>query len=256
MPVSRRARRKQVGARVSFDVDELDKEVARDMVLCNHYSGRCPGIKYAFGIYEDSVLAGCVVYSIPASYTLCNGVCGADFRSHVLELSRLVVTTSSCNAASYLIGTSLRSIPDHVVVSYADCNDHIGHVGYVYQATNWVYTGQGSAEPVYVLERDHPSGLKAGTPISYTRRHIDKKARDLGFRWEENASTGPGLVKLPQVGKHRYIYFTGTKKFAREARRHLRYGVLPYPKGDTRRHNTSAMSVPDRKIGPPPTTPN
>lgn len=228
---------------MAFRVEVIDKSVAKQMVLDHHYSGRCPGIKYTYGLYENDSLMGCVVYSIPASYTLCNGVCGPDYRGHVIELARLVIITKTANAASSLIGQSLASLPDHIIVSYADCNDHVGHVGYVYQATNWLYTGQGNAEPVYVLEHDHHSGLKAGTPISYTRRHIDKKARDLGFDWSENASSGPGLVKHKQVGKHRYVYFTGSKKFKSSAKAALKYKVSPYPKGDTRRHDGSVMEV-------------
>ena len=243
MPVSPRRRRPQVGAVVSFEVQELDKDTARQMVMDHHYSGRCPGMKYSYGLYECGRLVGCVVYSIPASYTLCNGVCGVEYRSHVVELARLVITTSTPNAASSLVGQSLSAMPDHVVVSYADCNEHVGHVGYVYQATNWTYTGQGNAEPVYLLEADHPSGMRAGTPISYTRRHIDKKARDLGFDWREGASTGPGLVRKPMVGKHRYVYFTGGKKFKRAARVALKYKIKPYPKGSTRRHGGNIMQV-------------
>lgn len=235
--------RSQVGVKVSFEVGELDKETARQMVLDNHYSGRCPGIKYCYGLYERGTLVGCVVYSIPASYTLCNGVCGNEFRSNVIELARLVITTTTPNAASTLIGGSLAILPDHIVVSYADCNSHVGHVGYVYQATNWIYTGQGNAEPVYVLAEDHPNGFSAGTPVAYTRRHIDVKARALGFDWKPNASTGPGLLRRPAIGKHRYVYFTGTKAFKRKAQVALRYKRLPYPKGDTKRHAGNIMQT-------------
>lgn len=231
---------------MSFDIYEVDKESARDMVINNHYSGRCPGIKYCYGLYESGTLVGCVVYSIPASYTLCRGVCGEELSPFVIELSRLVITTTTPNAASYLVGRSLRYLGDHIVVSYADCNDHVGHVGYVYQATNWIYTGHGSAEPVYVLANDHPSGLKAGSVVSYTRRHIDKKARDLGFDWGNNASSGPGLIRKKTVGKHRYVYFTGTHKFVKDAKKHFRYKTIPYPKGPTNKHAGSVMNVVDR----------
>lgn len=242
MPISaQRQRRRQAGSVVSFEVHSIDKEYARDMVIAHHYSGKCPGIKYSYGLFEDARLVGCVVFSVPASYTLCNGVCGKDFREFVIELSRLVVITPTHNAASYLIGSSLADMPDHVVVSYADCNDHVGHIGYVYQATNWIYTGRSNAEPLYVLESDHPSGMRAGAIISYTRRHIDKKARDLGFDWSEGASTGPGLVRRPMVGKHRYVYFTGTKRFRRVAAACLRYKTATYPKGDTRRHTSPVL---------------
>lgn len=190
----------------------------------HHYSRRKVGAKKCFGLLEHGSLVGCCVYSIPASYTLCNGLCGPQFRQYVLELSRLVITTEHKNAASFLVGNTLTRLTDRIVVSYADCNDHVGHVGYVYQATNWLYTGQGNAEPKWV----HP---KTGEVISYTRRWIDKKAEKLGLDWRE-------LVRVKQAGKHRYVTFVGSRRFKKNAREHLKYPILPYPKGETKRHDS------------------
>ena len=195
------------------------------MVKKHHYSRRVVGAAACYGLIEDGELRGCCVLSIPASYTLCRGVCGPDYKSHVLELSRLVVITKAKNAASRLIGGSLRKLGDHIVVSYADCNEHVGHVGYVYQATNWIYTGRGNAEPKWV----HPT---TGEVVSYTRRHIDDKAERLGLNWKD-------LIKVPQLGKHRYVTFTGSREFKQSAKNELRYSVLSYPKGDTKRHAPS-----------------
>ena len=203
-------------------VKEIRSQWAMDMVMDHHYSHRVVGCTRVFGLFEDEELVGCCCFSIPASYTLCKGVCGDEFKANVYELSRLVVTTTASNAASFLIGSSLRAMDDRIVVSYADCNDHVGHVGYVYQATNWIYTGTGTAEPKWA----HPV---SGEIISYTRRHIDVKAKALGLDWTE-------LVKIKQAGKHRYVTFTGSKAFKRRARLALKYPPLPYPKGDTKRH--------------------
>jgi hypothetical protein len=189
-----------------------------------------PGIRFARGLWIGDKPVGCVVYSIPASYTLCRGVCGPEYQKHVLELSRLVVLTKRKNAASFLVGSSLRELSEEgnwVCVSYADCNNHVGHVGYVYQATNWIYTGHGNAEPVWILPT-------TGEVVSYTRRHIDEKARKYGVEWTD-------LVKQKQVGKHRYVIFVGDRRFKKQARAALRYKVLPYPKGPTSRHEACAM---------------
>lgn len=169
------------------------------------------------------------MYSIPASYTLCKGICGLEYKSYVLELSRLVILTKKKNAASFLIGNSLKRLPEAIVVSYADCNTHVGHVGYVYQATNWIYTGQGSAEPIWIDPRD-------GKIVSYTRRHIDVKAEAIGLDWTQ-------LQKRKQQGKHRYVTFTGDKLFKKIAEGFLRYEVLSYPKGPTKRHKGCIMKV-------------
>lgn len=205
-------------------VGEADKRECMDMVVKHHYSHRKVGIKFCFGLFSSGVLVGCCIFSVPASYTLCNGVCGVEYRKNVIELSRLVVIAGDRNAASFLIGGAfrlLKSKGNWVIVSYADCNDHVGHVGYVYQATNWIYTGKGTAEPIWTT--------KEGEVVSYTRRHIDRKAEALGMHWTE-------LKRKKQSGKHRYVYFCGDKRFCRNARRALKYPVIPFPKGSTRRH--------------------
>jgi hypothetical protein len=209
-----------------------DKAGCRRFVSENHYSGKCPGVKYCFALLDSGAISGYVVYSVPASYTLCRGVCGIEFSPFVLELSRLAITSEEKNAASFLIGKSIRMLPNCVLVSYADCNEHVGHVGYVYQATNWIYTGQGSAEPLWV----HPV---TGGVVSYTRRHIDEKAGRIGLDYRD-------LVRRKQLGKHRYVNFSGSVEFTADARRHLRYAVLPYPKGQTHRHLEKVLITSER----------
>jgi hypothetical protein len=209
------------------DIASLD---ARRFILAHHYSHQdgtarsVPGIRHCWSLWERERLVGVVTFSNPVSYTLCRGVCGPHYRKDVLELSRLVVTTPAKNAASFLIGASLRllaRIRNAIVVSYADCNDHVGHVGYVYQACNFTYTGNGSIVPTYV-------DMLTGETVAHTRRHIDVKAR----------RHGP-LKSRPQRGKHRYVTFVGDRRFKRQARSALRYPVLPFPKGPSRRHDTA-----------------
>lgn len=208
-------------------IERIESNAAIKLVMTHHYSRRAVGAKYSFGLVDEGVIIGCVIYSQPASYTLCKGVCGEEFKPFVIELSRLVIVSPIKNAASLLIGRSLKMIGDAVIVSYADCNDHVGHVGYVYQATNWLYTGTGTAEPKWARP-------DTGEIISYTRRHIDKKAEAIGFNWTD-------LIKVPQAGKHRYVTFAGGRRFKRRAEAALRYKVFPYPKGDTRRHSSEPV---------------
>ena len=213
-------------------VKPIESKLAMRLVMDNHYSQRKVGAKFSFGLYENEEVVGCCVFSVPASYTLCNGVCGSEYRSNVLELSRLVITTNTQNAASKLIGVSLKElgqIGNWIIVSYADCNEHVGHVGYVYQATNWIYTGHGTAEPKWV----HPV---TGEVVSFTRRHIDKKAVALGLDWKD-------LKQVAQVGKHRYCTFVGKRKFKKEARKKLRYTQYEYPKGESTRHCISVKET-------------
>lgn len=204
-----------------MEVLKISSSRAMAMVISHHYTRRKVGSKCSFGLFDHGEFVGCCVFSVPASYTLCKGVCGQEFKNFVLELSRLVVTSNKKNAASFLIGNSLRLLGNAVVVSYADISQ-AGHVGYVYQATNWIYTGKGSSEPIWC----HPI---TGEVVSFTRRHIDKKAQKIGLDWTE-------LVKVPQSGKHRYVTFCGDKAFKKKAKKNLLYKIYDYPKGKTTRH--------------------
>ena len=106
-----------------------------------HYARRMPCIQYAYGLFQDSELIGVVTYGQPASPSVCKGIAGEENRHRVLELNRLVILPNSPpNSASFLVAHSLKLLPkDMFIVSYAD--SAWGHKGYVYQATNWLYTG-------------------------------------------------------------------------------------------------------------------
>lgn len=120
-------------------VSSIDAKEAAPWILERHYSKRLCPISYAFGAWRDATLVGVVTYGTPVSATLRGGVCGYEWADKVLELNRLCCENSK-NLASTLVGRSLRLLPKpSVVVSYADTAQ--GHVGYIYQATNFIYTG-------------------------------------------------------------------------------------------------------------------
>ena len=48
---------------------------------------------------------------------------------------------------------------------------------------------------------------------------------------------GGDIIKKEQ--KHRYVLFVGTKREKKEMNRFLKFEVLPYPKGDNKRYDTS-----------------
>jgi len=101
-----------------------------------------------------------------------------------------------------------------VLVSYADTD--MGHHGYIYQATNWVYTGM-------TKER-----TDIGSDDGTHSRHYDKNCDYSKNRRRRSA-------------KHRYVYFLSPprSRFKKRARVALKYEVLPYPKGDNSRYDAS-----------------
>lgn len=191
-----------------------------------HYAHRCPSIQYAFGLFEDSINTGVVTYGQPPSPFCQEGICGKPFMSLVIELNRLCVDSKTKNASSFLVGNSLKLIPKpRIVISFADTS--VGHVGYIYQATNWIYTGLSEIKMDYGVK-----GMEGN--------HARHALRNYGTVARAKEALGDKLIQVERAPKHRYLQFLGDKKWKKETMRHLRYKALPYPKGDTKRYDASA----------------
>jgi hypothetical protein len=87
---------------------------------------------------------------------------------------------------------------DLIIVSYADTG--AGHTGYIYQATNFIYTGK-------------------------TKERTDKYTE--GNKHSRHYTNEFNHLRKVRTSKHRYVYFTGKKK---KYLKFLKYPVLPYPK--------------------------
>ncbi len=192
-----------------MEVKPIKSFETKPWLLNRHYAKRLPSISYAFGLFDEGVLVGVCTYGSPASPSLCVGVCGEQHRDKVVELNRLVVDSDKPNSASMLVGKSLQMLPKpSIVVSYADTAQ--GHVGYIYQSTNFLYTGATS-------ERTDMGGVEG--------KH-SRHAKDPSIR-------------VFRSSKHRYIIFTGSKKQKRILRNELNYEVEDYPKGESKKYDAS-----------------
>jgi len=189
-------------------VQTIDNETATPWILKKHYAHRLPPISYSFGMYnKTNELIGVVTYGTPANPYLCSGICGERFKSLVLELNRLVIDEG---IPSYLISQSLKQIPSpRIIVSYADTD--MNHVGYVYQASNWVYTG-------------------------CTKERTDMFA---GEGKHSRHNKGDKSIRQKRSAKHRYVYFVGSKTQKKLFLNNLNYPVLAYPKGTPSRYDAS-----------------
>lgn len=177
-----------------------------------HYARRMPCVTDAFGLFEDGEMIGVVTFGQPASPSLCKGLAGEVNRKHVLELNRLVILPGhdGNNNASFLVGHALKMLPDYTfIVSYADWGGW-GHVGYVYQATNFLYTGM----------------TKARTD-KYSEGHSRHYAKDEKRRKLRSA-------------KYRYVYLVGDRRERKQMLKELNYPIISqYPKGESRHYDTS-----------------
>lgn len=201
-----------------YTVVPIPKEQALPWILKKHYAKRKPQIQYAFGLYQNYQLIG--VCSFGLSGNMNNNSIGSF---DVLELNRLcIIDNKTKYLASFFMGKVFKLLPRPLIlISCADTEQN--HVGYVYQATNWIYTG------------------KDGGAEIYTNGNIEmhsKSFSDLfGTRSKEFAISKGYTIKKTQ-GKHRYVYFIGSKKQKKEMKADLKYPILPYPKGESKRYDS------------------
>ena len=191
---------------------EITPDIALHFLMPRHYSGRAPVIQKAFGWYsgkpysEDELKAVCT-FGKPATNTLCTGICGAQYADNVYELNRLCRVEEWDEPLSEFVSACLRRLRvcNWIVVSYSDTA--MNHHGYIYQASNFLYTGQTKER----TDRYIPGGKHS--------RHADESY--------------DGKYRTIRSAKHRYVYFcTFDKRLKKKWRDALQYPVLPYPKGD------------------------
>jgi hypothetical protein len=210
-------------------VHQISHREVEPWLLKRHYARRIPPISYAFGAFENKCMIGVITYGVPLSSTLRTGVCGEEWQESVLELNRLCCRNDK-NIASKIISKSLSILPKpKVIVSYADSSQ--GHVGYVYQATNFLYTGLTSKMFDWkVVGMDNLHHCSIGDEF----RGMDNRLQRMKDKYGDN------LYKEERSQKHRYIFFVGNKKQKKQMMSCLRYQTQAYPKGDIKRYDASA----------------
>jgi hypothetical protein len=194
-----------------YTVKSIISSQTYEWLLKKHYAKRIPSISYAFGLYDyNNVLHGVCTVGKPASPNLCVGICGESYSKYVYELNRLCTNEElEKNVLSYFVSKCLKLLPkDLIIVSYADTLH--GHHGYIYQATNWLYTGA-TKERTDIGSEDNSHSRHYDKNIDYTK---NRKLRS---------------------SKHRYVYFNNKKM----SNLILNYPILPYPKGENKRYDAS-----------------
>tara|TARA_R100000951_G_scaffold1102_1_gene2940 strand:- start:107 stop:730 length:624 start_codon:yes stop_codon:yes gene_type:complete len=196
-----------------LEVKSIKNYECKDWLLNKHYAKRMCSISYAFGLYIDNILNGVCTFGKPASNSLCVGVCGKNNSRYVYELNRLITNDNLIkNSLSFFVSQCLKTLPPLIIVSYADTL--YNHNGYIYQATNWIYTGK-------TKER-----TDIGTTNNYHSRHYNKN-----IDYKKNRKF--------RSSKHRYIYFTGSKTQNKIWLKNLNYNIEKYPKGNNKNYDAS-----------------
>lgn len=197
-----------------YDIRPVTYAQAMDIVTKRHYLRRkCP-CSMAFGLFLGDEIKGVIVYGTPSSAPLRTGIAGPDHALNVIELTRLwVCDTVPKNGESFLIGNTIKKAGKEIIVSFAEIDQ--GHLGVVYQASNWIYTGLSAKRTNWTV-----AGIDRHCQ-TLADKYTAKEIRDIyGDRFS--------ITERPR--KHRYIYINAKGARRRYILASLRYPVLPYPK--------------------------
>lgn len=199
-----------------WTVEPIPASIAQEVVVAHHYLHRRAPCSQAFGLFAQSgELVGVVMYGVSASSTLRRGIAGDDEAQNVYELTRLWIDDSAPkNSESFLIGNSIRQLDKEIVVSFADASQN--HVGIVYQATNFIYTGLSAA-----FRDPKVKGLEHQHHTTYAKGMSNKDLRE---------RFGDALYYVDRARKHRYVFINARGRRRKELLSKLRYPILPYPK--------------------------
>lgn len=217
-----------------YTVKSINPMLTKEWLLKKHYAKRMPNITYAMGLYDcNNVMKGVCTFGFPMASQLQDAANGL-FK--VIELNRLVVNDRMPeNTLSYFVSNALKMLPKpFIIVSYAD-SEH-GHNGYIYQATNWIYTGMGAGGwgwAVKGMENMHHTSIEDSVG-RYENRSKDKSLEEL-----LKEKYGDLLYKKQESPKHRYFFFIGSKTDRKKFLLNFKYQEQPYPKGENKRYDAS-----------------
>ena len=197
---------------------------ARPYIAAHHYSKTMPdSTTDVFMGYYDRTFAGVCVFGMGTGkgqyYRLVDDLQDGEYR----ELTRMWSPDDMPkNTESRLISESIKLLPKKVrfIMSYADPS--VGHMGTIYQATNWYYLGTTSAGQKMV-DKDGKE-LHARLTSIYRARHPEYK--DM---------TGDEIMEIygwkyiTSSSKHRYVMLRGNNKIKKKMFGKIEKYIQPYP---------------------------
>ena len=176
-----------MGAGVALRIAPATAKAATLACTRWHYSGCVPsGKTIRFGVWEDERFIGVVLFSRGASPFLQQRW---DVKvTQLCELTRVALrdhATPVTRIVAICLRTLRKTNPDlRLVISFADPMQ--GHVGGIYKAGNWIYTGT--------------SGETLEHFVRGKWRHVRSAHYEVRRRGAENVAT------RTCPGKHRYVY--------------------------------------------------
>lgn len=221
-----------------YTIRPITKKLYATWLKNHHYAKRIPIVLHSFGLFEtqsDSLLGVCTFGPPPRTMNDGKHVFKNNYTVNTLELNRLIIKDNlPKNTLSFFLAASLKLLPTpSCVVSYSDFT--FGHNGYIYQATNWTYTGLNTVHSRTITY----DGVEVHTRTATAR----------GFSSMNEWAKSDPKVKLGEYSKkHRYFKFLGSKRERAAMLSNLIFPIKPYPKGDNTRYDTNFDKLEESNI--------
>ena len=197
-------------------LERASSKAVRFAIMNWHYSKAVPSVILAYSVFnEEGEWCGVICYSNGASPNI-----GSPFglrQGQIVELVRVALNGKQ-QSTSKAVAISLRLLKKdapavQMVVSFADLEQ--GHIGTIYQASNWTFIGYSTNDTKYRVRGKvyHPKSLhslygKGGQSLAWLKANVD-----------------PNAEVFVTKGKPKYIY--PLTKTARQTAHAL---ARPYPK--------------------------
>lgn len=175
----------------TYMIEKIPKTVARPFIKEHHYSGGCHNGPMTWGLFKDGELVGACAFATPCSENVRASIFGKEHKSWVTELHRLVVLRPHpTNLTSWFVARAVRGLlaykPEvRAIISFADATE--GHVGTIYQATNFGFYGSTGRKRFYrdgdgVLRHPRQCGVNIDREEA-KRRGWTSEMRDAKYRY-------------------------------------------------------------------------
>lgn len=181
-----------------------------------HYSKRMPiGKLVKIGVWENKKYIGCVLFGRGATPNI-----GKPYKLEQVEICELVriALNKHKTPVTQIIKIAIIMLKEYssnlkLIVSYSDLDQN--HLGKIYQAGNWVYTGLTMQNQLsgFIVNGNliHPRSVGATGII----QSLDEVKKNLD----------PNAKKFISKGKHKYLY-----PLTKQMRKQIEPLSKPYPK--------------------------
>ncbi len=214
----------------NYKVQSIDSFICKEWLLKKHYLKRMTSFTYSFGLFENNILVGVITFGNAIPLTMKKSLFGEKYMDLVYELNRLCTNDNlHRNANSYFISESFKLLPKPlIVVSYADKS--VGHNGYIYQATNFMYTGESHTQLDWKLKgKEHIHSRTLMDEFAFKENRVEKLKEKYGDQ----------LYQVRREPKNRYVYIIASKIIKKNIMKHKLFECKLYPKGENKRYDAS-----------------